>query len=112
MTQQTLFRARPKPKLTDRQALVLEEVRRRPEGILDADMGALLHARLRKHEPAERCDYCAHDGRHALVALRDRGLVRQARSTKRWHPARGHRRLVEYGPEAEQHPAPGTDIPF
>lgn len=88
-------------RLGDREAFALEQIRRQPGGILQTDLGALLHARSRKHEPHQRCDYCSFDGLQILKRLRAKKLVKRERKTGLWRLTRGHRRLVEYGPEAE-----------
>jgi len=108
MTQLPLLETPAQPRLSDRQAFALEQIRRAGGSFLEADLGALLHSRSGKHEQHERCDYCAFDGLQMLKRLRTKKLVKRERKTGLWRLARGHRRLVPYGPEAEIEP----DDPF
>ena len=101
MTQLALLNTPAPITLSGRQAAVFERIRRSPEGVYETDIGALLHARVRKHGLGERCTYCRFDGLQVLKRLRQKGLVRRERKTGRWHVARQHRQLVPYGPEAE-----------
>lgn len=102
-----LVKVPKEPRLGDRQAFALEEIRRTPGGIFEADLGALLHARAKKHGPGERCEFCQTDGLHMLQRLRAKKLVVRRRRSGIWQLKRGHRRLIAYGPETEP-----ADDPF
>jgi hypothetical protein len=72
------------PKLTDRQAAVLDAVRRAGIDGLDADhAGAITHGFKTggwAHGPDERCDYCGRDGNAVLKRLRELELVAYRRA--------------------------------
>lgn len=68
------------PKLTDRQAFVLEELVRSREGLYAEDVGAMLHARAGKHQDYHRCQWCSKDANGVLRALRQKGLAKRRRA--------------------------------
>jgi len=72
----------PLGSLTIRQRFVYDELVRicGGGGGADADeIGALLHARRKKHDVDKRCNWCAADGQGALEELRAKGLARLRR---------------------------------
>ncbi|MDQ5821308.1 MAG: hypothetical protein M3540_07710 [Actinomycetota bacterium] len=90
--------------LTDRQAFVLEQVRRTEGGLTADEAGALLHERRGKHDAGVRCEWCAVEGRGALNELRRKGLVVRRRS--------GHWQAIVGQAAAEPVSAQTDEIPF
>jgi hypothetical protein len=73
------------PALTERQQYVLEAIARAgEEGLYTEEVGALLHARNRRHGEDERCDYCGRDGRGVAEELKRKGRVAQRARPTRW----------------------------
>lgn len=102
MTQLPLLETPAQPRLSDRQAFALEQIRRAGGGILEADLGALLHGRARKHDPQARCEYCAFDGLQILKRLPPPRRVRPRSRTAR---ARGHPVLMPSGARSGTKPS-------
>lgn len=83
-------------KLTERQQRVLDLVKTAgPDGVHADEVGALLHEQKRnelyRHGRDERCQFCGHDGKALLEALKAKGLVRYRRAKEgvpgAWLPA-------------------------
>lgn len=71
------------PKLTDRQATILDALQHAGQDGLDTDQaGAHWHAAKGIHRADTRCRYCAQDGKGILEALRAKGLARYRRANR------------------------------
>lgn len=80
MSAQPLFEPPPPIQtLTERQAFVLDELRKADDG-LDADeVGALLCERNGRHDRGTRCEWDSSNGQGVLKALRKKELVKRRR---------------------------------
>jgi hypothetical protein len=71
------------PKLTDRQAFVLELVTQAgADGVHADEVGAALDARRGKHPRDVRCQWCGRNGQQMLESLKKKGLVRYRRGNR------------------------------
>jgi hypothetical protein len=68
------------PKLTDRQAFLLERVRLSEDGLAADEAGALLHERRGKHDAGVRCEWCSTEGKgrtlgETVIPQMERGML-------------------------------------
>lgn len=83
----------PAKPLTERQQQVLDLVAAAGrDGVLAADVGAMLHELRRRHPSDHHCGYCHDDGKDALRPLQKRKLVVRRRSGRWTLPTRKPKR--------------------
>ena len=106
----------PELKLTERQRFALEFIHHLP--CSSKQLGAALHERRlqgggRGHRAEKTCDFCQMEGSGMGASLREKGLVKYARSLGVWYCVEDGRPGALPAPQAEGTYDPASsDIPF
>lgn len=99
----TLFDPGPAARLTERQQLVMDAVRKGGEdGIRAPQAGAAIHSSRGVHGHLDECRYCYSEGAHILRRLQELGHVTRDRHGN-WRAA-GTSRDVGYDPATAAFP--------